>query len=96
MTNNWKLKASAMSNLFPRLTYMGQFLNGVGGAVTSVAPAVLSETWFPPTERNTATCVALLFASVGGGIAFVIGWYCILFMNYVKTLIGLKQGALTS
>ncbi|KAK3083407.1 hypothetical protein FSP39_021816 [Pinctada imbricata] len=69
-----------------RLIAIGQFLNGAGGAVTSVAPTVLSETWFSPTERNTATCVTLLFAPVGAAIAFVVE-FCISLVLLVLVIV---------
>ncbi|XP_071128730.1 solute carrier family 49 member 4 homolog [Mytilus edulis] len=55
------------------LVSIGQTVNGVSGTVAFAGPSLLSETWFPPNERATATAISLLFTSVGGAVAFIIG-----------------------
>ncbi|CAC5409277.1 DIRC2 [Mytilus coruscus] len=55
------------------LISVGQTVNGVSGSVAFAGPSLLSETWFPPNERATATAISLLFTSVGGAVAFIIG-----------------------
>ncbi|XP_048778320.2 solute carrier family 49 member 4 homolog isoform X2 [Ostrea edulis] len=52
---------------------IGLFLNGCAGAVTSVGATVLSESWFPPTQRTTATVFYLVSAAVGGSLVFIVG-----------------------
>ena len=38
-----------------------------------VGATVLSETWFPPTQRATATVFYLVSAGMGGDIVFILG-----------------------
>ncbi|XP_052673531.1 solute carrier family 49 member 4-like [Crassostrea angulata] len=61
------------NNLNSWLIPIGLFLNGCGGAVTSVGATVLSETWFPPSQRATATVFYLVSAAVGGALVFIVG-----------------------
>lgn len=58
---------------YVRLIPIGLFLNGCAGAVTSVGATVLSESWFPPTQRTTATVFYLVSAAVGGSLVFIVG-----------------------
>ncbi|XP_061165122.1 solute carrier family 49 member 4 homolog [Saccostrea echinata] len=68
------LKSLPLSNnLSSWLIPIGLFLNGCGGAVTSCGPTVLSETWFPPTQRATATVFYIVSAGMGGAFVFVVG-----------------------
>uniref|UniRef100_K1RTJ9 Disrupted in renal carcinoma protein 2-like protein n=1 Tax=Magallana gigas TaxID=29159 RepID=K1RTJ9_MAGGI len=60
------------NNLNSWLIPIGLFLNGCGGAVTSVGATVLSETWFPPSQRATATVFYLVSAAVGGALVFIV------------------------
>lgn len=52
---------------------IGLFLNGCAYAVTAVGATVLSETWFPPTERATATVFYIVSSAVGGALVFIVG-----------------------
>ncbi|XP_078326632.1 solute carrier family 49 member 4 homolog [Crassostrea virginica] len=68
------LKALPVSNsLSSWLIPIGLFLNGSAGAVTMVGATVLSETWFPPTQRATATVFYLVSAGLGGALVFIVG-----------------------
>ncbi|XP_062577594.1 solute carrier family 49 member 4 homolog [Saccostrea cucullata] len=68
------LKSLPLNNsLSSWLIPVGLFLNGCGGAVTSCGPTVLSETWFPPTQRATATVFYIVSAGMGGAFVFVVG-----------------------
>lgn len=53
--------------------HLGQILNGIGGCTVMAAPTFLSNIWFPPEERVTATSIAILFSYIGTGLAFVLG-----------------------
>ena len=45
--------------------HAGQILNGLGGCVVMAAPPLLSNIWFPPHERITATGVSTLMNYIG-------------------------------
>ena len=45
--------------------HAGQMLNGIAGCVVMAAPPYLSNLWFPPHERITATGVATLLNYMG-------------------------------
>lgn len=58
---------------FFRLIPIGLFLNGCAYAVTAVGATVLSETWFPPSQRATATVIYIISAAAGGALVFIVG-----------------------
>ena len=55
------------------LIHIGQFVIGLGGPVGQSSATVISSTWFPASQRTTATAIASLAAYVGTAISFVIG-----------------------
>ena len=52
---------------------VGQFIIMAGGTVALSAPPLVSATWFPPSERTTATAISALAGSFGISVAFVVG-----------------------
>lgn len=52
---------------------LGQFLVMAGGPVAIGAPPLLSATWFPSSERTTATAIGTLAGYFGIAIAFAVG-----------------------
>jgi len=55
------------------LIAIGQGFNGVAMSVLMAAPAAVSKTWFPVTERTTATAVSFLSTAMGVAAAFLFG-----------------------
>lgn len=51
--------------MFCSFIHAGQFLNGIAGCVVMAAPPLLSNVWFPPHERITATGIATLLNYMG-------------------------------
>jgi len=45
--------------------HAGQMLNGIAGCVVMAAPPFLSNIWFPPHERITATGITTLMNYMG-------------------------------
>ena len=45
--------------------HAGQFFNGIANCVVMAAPPFVSNVWFPPHERITATGVMTLMNSLG-------------------------------
>ena len=52
---------------------LGQFFCMASGTVALGAPPLVSATWFPPSERTTATAIGALAGSFGIAAAFVVG-----------------------
>ncbi|KAL9955626.1 hypothetical protein ACROYT_G036977 [Oculina patagonica] len=52
---------------------LGQFLVMAGGPVAIGAPPLVSATWFPSSERTTATAIGTLAGYFGIAIAFAVG-----------------------
>ena len=48
-----------------RLAHIGQFLNGIAGCTVMAAPSFISNVWFLPQERVTATSIMGLFNYFG-------------------------------
>lgn len=48
-------------------------MNGLGGMLAQTAGPIVSNTWFPPEERITATAVASLSSSLGLATSYIIG-----------------------
>ncbi|CAK8671683.1 solute carrier family 49 member 4 homolog [Clavelina lepadiformis] len=57
------------------LMHLGQFFNGMGGCVVMATPPLLSNTWFPPNERITATGLSTLFNYLGTGGGYIVAEY---------------------
>ena len=53
--------------------HLGQFLCMATGTVALGAPPLVSATWFPPSERTTATAIASLVGYCGIAVAFALG-----------------------
>jgi len=51
----------------------GQILNGLGGMLAQSVGPFISNTWFPPAERTTATAVATLASQCGLALSYIIG-----------------------
>lgn len=51
----------------------GQFITMAGGPVAIGAPPLVSATWFPPSERTTATAIGTLAGYFGIAMAFAVG-----------------------
>lgn len=52
---------------------MCSVLNGIGGIVPFAGPSLVANTWFPLSERATATAVSSVFMYMGIGISYIIG-----------------------
>ena len=52
---------------------LGQFLCMATGIVALGAPPLVSATWFPPSERTTATAIGTLVGCCGIATAFAVG-----------------------
>ncbi|KAL8563241.1 hypothetical protein ACOMHN_065883 [Nucella lapillus] len=55
------------------LISVGQILIGIGGSVPFGGVSLLAATWFPPTQRATATAVSSIFSYLGVALSFIIG-----------------------
>ncbi|XP_066297049.1 solute carrier family 49 member 4 homolog [Branchiostoma lanceolatum] len=55
------------------LINIGQFLNGIAGIMLMAAPPLISSTWFPPSQRTTATAISSIFNYVGTSVGYLIG-----------------------
>ncbi len=52
---------------------IGQFLAGVGNALSLSVPSTMSSNWFPSNLRNVATSIIVVSIFVGSGAAFFLG-----------------------
>jgi len=52
---------------------LGQFFCMAGGPVALGGSPLLSATWFPPSERTTATAIGTLTGYFGLAVAFAVG-----------------------
>jgi len=59
--------------MLSRLIHGGQLFNGLAAPVCMAAPPLISATWFPATQRTTATSLGLLSGNVGFALSFIIG-----------------------
>ena len=66
-----------MRQLFFSFIHAGQIFNGIAGCVLSAAPPFLSNMWFPPHERITATGIATLLTYMGKTAGFKL-YLCVL------------------
>lgn len=48
-------------------------LNGISGVTVMAAPPIISSTWFPASERTTATAINQAANALGNGIAMFLG-----------------------
>nr|XP_039268221.1 solute carrier family 49 member 4 homolog [Styela clava] len=60
-------------NILKYFIHVGQMLNGIAGCAVMAAPPLLSNVWFPPEERVTATSITTLLNYMGTGVAYIIG-----------------------
>ncbi|XP_067936243.1 solute carrier family 49 member 4-like [Watersipora subatra] len=54
---------------------IGSLCNGITSCISTAAAPLLSATWFPATERITATAFSAASVSLGSGLAFITGPY---------------------
>ena len=55
------------------ISLVAMVLNGASGGVSNFGGPVLSERWFPPNERTTATAVGTVSCYLGSALGFLIG-----------------------
>lgn len=55
------------------LSYVCSVLNGIGGIVPFAGPSLVANTWFPLSERATATASTSVFMYLGIGLSYIIG-----------------------
>ena len=55
------------------LTYVGQMLNGFAGPIAFGASTVISATWFPVSQRTTATAISSVFNGLGCAAPYLVG-----------------------
>ena len=53
--------------------YVGQVIASLSLPIAFGAPTLVSATWFPLEERNTATAIGTLSFSIGMALGFLIG-----------------------
>ena len=53
--------------------YIGHLITMLPSFIANGAPPLVSNTWFPPNERTTATAIGALAANFGSALAFLIG-----------------------
>ena len=53
--------------------YLGHLIAMLPSFIANGAPPLVSNTWFPPNERTTATAIGALAANFGAALAFFIG-----------------------
>nr|XP_018673174.2 disrupted in renal carcinoma protein 2-like [Ciona intestinalis] len=61
------------NHILQYVIHVAQFLNGIAGCPVMAVPPMLSNVWFPPAERITATGITTLFNYFGTGAAYIIG-----------------------
>merc|ERR1719357_2097714 len=57
--------------------HVGAILNGIAGVTVMAAPPLISSTWFPTSERTTATAINQASNALGNGIAMLVGPYIV-------------------
>ena len=62
---------------FTVLCHISACLNGVAGIIFCSAPPAVSATWFPASERVTATSIGQMFNGLGAGLGFLIARLCV-------------------
>ena len=50
----------------------GQILNGLAGPVGFCGGILISDRWFPPKERSTATAIGVIISYLGNTMCFLI------------------------
>ena len=63
--------------IFRRFAGINSVSNGISGSVAFAAPALMSNTWFPPDQRATATAIGTFFVFMGVGMSFILGKHTI-------------------
>ena len=64
-----------LTNFENRFACINSVCNGICGSVAFAAPALMSNTWFPPNQRATATAIGTFFVFMGVGMSFILGRY---------------------
>jgi len=65
-------------------------LNGLAGPACMAAPSLISATWFPASQRTTATSIIILSGNVGFALGFVIG--IVTFRHFVLSSVVVRVG----
>ena len=60
-------------NSYKYISIAGMVLNGASGGVSNFGGAILSQRWFPPRERTTATAVGTVSCYLGSAMGFLLG-----------------------
>jgi FLVCR family MFS transporter len=55
------------------MCHLCAILNGIAGIIVFSAPSAVSSAWFPPSERTTATGIAIVFNNLGNAFSFLAG-----------------------
>jgi len=69
----------------------GQLVNGLAGPVFMAAPPLISATWFPASQRTTATSLGILSGNVGFALAFIIGLCLCLSVHIVYAPVSVRM-----
>ena len=56
-----------------RFASINSAATAISGSVAFAAPALMSNTWFPPEQRATATAIGTFFVFMGVGMSFILG-----------------------
>ena len=68
--DNMPIKVLLILNRFAGINSVS---DGISGSVAYAAPALVSNTWFPPNQRATATALGTFFVFMGIGMSFILG-----------------------
>lgn len=68
---------TANPTVFLTSCHICAILNGIAGVTVMAAPPLISSTWFPTSERTTATAINQASNALGNGIAMLVGPYIV-------------------
>lgn len=85
MTNSSRAEHA---ELILALTHIAQIINAAVAPLVVASPSFLSLTWFPETERNTATAIANSASALGRAIGFFLGPALVTSADDVSVLLG--------
>ena len=74
-----------------RFASINSAATAISGSVAFAAPALMSNTWFPPEQRATATAIGTFFVFMGVGMSFILGESNIYCNFYFFQIIGKIQ-----